>query len=59
MRHTFASQALIAGENAMRVTWEGHRDGTTGAPKYGRWPPSTIPGAGAQAAAVWVPKSAI
>ncbi|HBC50785.1 MAG TPA: hypothetical protein DC051_06125 [Stenotrophomonas maltophilia] len=59
MRQTFASQALSAGENAMRVTREGHRDGTTGAPKYGRWPPSTVPDAGAQVAAVWVPKSAI
>lgn len=54
MRHTFASQALSAGENVMWVARQmGHRDWTITAKKYGRWIPSMVPDAGAKAAAVW------
>ncbi|MFE3968989.1 Arm DNA-binding domain-containing protein [Stenotrophomonas sp. YIM B13575] len=59
MRHTFASQALSAGENVMWVARQmGHRDWTITAKKYGRWIPSMVPDAGAKAAAVWNPLTA-
>lgn len=54
MRHTFASQALSAGENVMWVAKQmGHRDWTITAKKYARWIPSIVPDAGAKVAAVW------
>lgn len=54
MRHTFASQALSAGENVMWVARQmGHRDWTITAKKYGRWIPSMVPDAGAKATAAW------
>ncbi|EVT73912.1 hypothetical protein X548_06685 [Stenotrophomonas maltophilia 5BA-I-2] len=59
MRHTFASQALSAGENVMWVARQmGHGDWTITAKKYGRWIPSMVPDAGAKAAAVWNPLTA-
>ena len=54
MRHTFASQALSAGENVMWVAKQmGHRDWTITAKKYARWIPSIVPDAGDKVAAVW------
>lgn len=54
MRHTFASQALSAGENVMWVARQmGHRDWTITAKKYARWIPSIVPDAGDKLAAVW------
>lgn len=59
MRHTFASQALSAGENVMWVARQmGHRDWTITAKKYGSWIPTMVPDAGAKAAAVWNPLTA-
>ncbi len=59
MRHTFASQALSAGENVMWVARQmGHRDWTITAKKYGRWIPSMVPDAGAKTAEVWLAASA-
>ncbi|MET4572453.1 integrase [Stenotrophomonas rhizophila] len=59
MRHTFASQALSAGENVMWVARQmGHRDWTITAKKYGRWIPSMVPDAGSKAEAVWAPRTA-
>lgn len=54
MRHTFASQALSAGENVMWVARQmGHRDWTITAKKYARWIPSIVPDAGDKVAALW------
>lgn len=54
MRHTFASQALSAGENVMWVAKQmGHRDWTITAKKYARWVPSIVPDAGRKLATVW------
>ncbi|MEM1488672.1 hypothetical protein SH041_11350 [Stenotrophomonas geniculata] len=54
MRHTFASQALSAGENVMWVARQmEHRNWTITAKKYGIGIPSMAPDAGAKAAAVW------
>lgn len=54
MRHTFASQALSAGENVMWVAKQmGHRDWTITAKKYARWIPSMVPDAGQRLAAAW------
>lgn len=54
MRHTFASQALSAGENIMWVAKQmGHHDWTITAKKYARWIPSIVPDAGDKLAAVW------
>ncbi|WP_238345988.1 tyrosine-type recombinase/integrase [Luteimonas saliphila] len=54
MRHTFASQALSAGENVMWVAKQmGHHDWTITAKKYARWIPSIVPDAGDKVAAVW------
>ncbi len=54
MRHTFASQALSAGENVMWVAKQmGHRDWTITAKKYARWIPSIVPDAGDKLAAIW------
>lgn len=58
MRHTFASQALSAGENVMWVARQmGHRDWTITAKKYARWIPSIVPDAGTRLAAVWATDS--
>lgn len=54
MRHTFASQALSAGENVMWVAKQlGHKDWTVTARKYARWMPSVVPDAGAKVQALW------
>lgn len=54
MRHTFASQALSAGENIMWVAQQmGHHDWTITAKKYARWIPSIVPDAGGKVAALW------
>ncbi|WP_269791670.1 site-specific integrase [Stenotrophomonas sp. Iso1] len=54
MRHTFASQALSAGENVMWVAKQmGHRDWTITAKKYARWIPSMVPDAGSKLASAW------
>ncbi len=54
MRHTFASQALSAGENVMWVAKQmGHRDWTITAKKYARWIPSMVPDAGNKLALAW------
>jgi integrase len=54
MRHTFASQALSAGENVMWVAKQmGHRDWTITAKKYARWIPSIVPDAGRKLEHVW------
>lgn len=54
MRHTFASQALSAGENVMWVARQmGHRDWTITAKKYARWIPSIVPDAGKKLEYVW------
>lgn len=58
MRHSFASQALSAGENIMWVAKQmGHRDWTITAKKYARWIPSIVPDAGAKVAGLWTPES--
>jgi integrase len=55
MRHTFASQALSAGENVMWVAKQmGHSDWTMTARKYARWIPSIVPDAGGKVAALWL-----
>jgi integrase len=47
MRHTFASQALSAGENVMWVAQQmGHKDWTITARVYARWIPDVAPDAG-------------
>lgn len=54
MRHTFASQALSAGENVIWVARQmGHRDWTITAKKYARWIPSMVPDAGSKLALAW------
>lgn len=54
MRHTFASQALSAGENVMWVARQlGHKDWTVTARKYARWIPSVVPDAGAKVQGLW------
>lgn len=54
MRHTFASQALSAGENIMWVAVQmGHRDWTITAKKYARWIPSMVPDAGSKLELAW------
>lgn len=54
MRHTFASQALSAGENVMWVAKQmGHSNWALTAKKYARWIPSIMPNAGDKVAAVW------
>ena len=54
MRHTFASQALSAGENVMWVAKQmGHKDWTVTARKYARFIPSIIPDAGQRVQALW------
>lgn len=54
MRHTFASQALSAGENVMWVANQlGHKDWTITAKVYSRWIPSVAPEAGDKIASVW------
>ncbi|WHL17614.1 site-specific integrase [Stenotrophomonas acidaminiphila] len=60
MRHTFASQALSAGENVMWVARQmGHRDWTITAKKYARWIPSIVPDAGGKLANVWQDKEGL
>jgi len=60
MRHTFASQALSAGENVMWVARQmGHRDWTITAKKYARWIPSIVPDAGGKLANVWQDKEVV
>lgn len=60
MRHTFAFQALSAGEDVMWVARQmGHRDWTITAKKYGRWIPSMVPDAGSKAADVWASAAAV
>lgn len=60
MRHTFASQALSAGENVMWVARQmGHRDWTITAKKYARWIPSIVPDAGGKLANVWQDKEGV
>lgn len=54
MRHTFASQALSAGENIMWVAKQmGHRDWTVTAKKYARWIPTIVPDAGRKIEQIW------
>lgn len=54
MRHTYASQALSAGENVMWVAAQlGHKDWAVTARRYARWIPSAVPDAGGKLAAVW------
>lgn len=54
MRHTFASQALSAGENVMWVARQmGHKDWTVTAKKYARWIPTITPDAGGKVEDVW------
>lgn len=54
MRHTFASQALSAGENIMWVAKQmGHKDWTVTAKKYARWIPTVMPQAGGRIEGVW------
>lgn len=54
MRHTYASQALSAGENVMWVAAQlGHKDWAVTARRYARWIPSAVPDAGNKLAAVW------
>lgn len=54
MRHTFASQALSAGENIMWVARQlGHKHWTVTARYYARWIPSAAPDAGEKMAALW------
>lgn len=56
MRHTYASQALSAGENVLWVAKQmGHKDWTITARKYARWIPSVDPSAGSKLAALWQP----
>ncbi|WP_249027531.1 hypothetical protein [Xanthomonas theicola] len=58
MRHSFAGQALSAGENIMWVAKQmGHRDWTITAKKYARWIPSIVPDAGSKVATLWTPES--
>ncbi len=60
MRHTFASQALSAGENVMWVARQmGHRDWTITAKKDARWIPSIVPDAGGKLANVWQDKEGL
>lgn len=55
MRHTYASQALSAGENVMWVADQmGHKDWTVTARRYSRWIPSIAPESGAKVAALWL-----
>ena len=54
MRHTFASQALSAGENVLWVAKQmGHKDWTVTAKKYARWIPTVTPNAGGKMEGVW------
>lgn len=53
MRHTFASQALSAGENVMWVAAQlGHKNWYVTAKNYARWIPSIVPEAGLKLAAL-------
>lgn len=54
MRHTFASQALSAGESPMWVAKQlGHKNWYVTATNYARWIPSIVPDAGQKLAALW------
>lgn len=54
MRHTFASQALSAGENLLWVSkMLGHTDPTMTARVYARWMPTVAPEAGHKLVALW------
>lgn len=54
MRHTFASQAISAGENVMWVARQlGHKSWTVTAKHYARWIPSAAADAGSKVSKLW------